>query len=138
MTLRSGRESATKTPLLVALVAATKGATSDRLKRLKKLSSCTTKVATKVSSGRLVFLSLPPEGKDDDQRPRPLGDQFLSGSSTSDDRARPSRMPVFVADILERLVERREKNGLGARLPHAHAQTSVNPTRVNNRRIAMN
>ena len=71
MTLRSGRESATKIPFLVALVAATKGATSDRLMALKRLWSRATKVATKVCSGRLVFLSLPLEGKDDDQGPEP-------------------------------------------------------------------
>ena len=71
MTLRSGRESATKTPLLVALVAATKGATSDRLKRLKKLWFCATKVTTKVHFGRLVSPSLPLEGRDHDQGPEP-------------------------------------------------------------------
>jgi hypothetical protein len=59
MTLESGRESATKTPLLVALVAATKGATTDQLKRLNKLWFRATKVAIRVLSGRLVFLSLP-------------------------------------------------------------------------------
>jgi len=67
MTLKSGRGSATKTPLLVALVAATKGATSDRLKRLKKLWFC----ATKVHFGRLVSPSLPLEGRDHDQGPEP-------------------------------------------------------------------
>lgn len=78
MTLESGRESATKTPLLVALVAATKGATSDRPKTLKKLWSRATTGATKVSSGRLVSPSLPLEGKDDDQRPRPLTIKFAN------------------------------------------------------------
>jgi hypothetical protein len=63
MTLRSGRESATKIPFLVALVAATKGATSDRLKALKKLWSRATMGATKVPSGRLVSPSLPLEGR---------------------------------------------------------------------------
>jgi hypothetical protein len=82
MTLNSGRGSATKTPMLVVLVVETKRATSDRLKRLKKRWFCATKVTTKVFTGRPVFLSLPLEGKDDDQRPRPLADQFVSGSST--------------------------------------------------------
>jgi hypothetical protein len=71
MTLRSGRESATKTPLLVARVAATKGATSDRPKTLKKLWSRPTTGATKVHSGRVVSPSLPLEGRDHDQGPEP-------------------------------------------------------------------
>ena len=62
MTLRSGRESATKTPLLVALVAATKGATSDRPKTLKKPWSRATTGATKVHSGRLVSPPFPWKG----------------------------------------------------------------------------
>jgi hypothetical protein len=71
MTLRSGRESATKTPLLVPAVAATRGATSDRPKTLKKLWSRATTGATKVHSGRLVSPSLPREGRDHDQGPEP-------------------------------------------------------------------
>jgi hypothetical protein len=119
MTLKSGRGSATKTPTLVVLVAETKGATSDRLKRLKKLWFCATKVTTKVSTGRLVFLSLPLEGKDDDRRPRPLADQFLLGSSTLAKHAWPSTMPALLADILERRFERREKDGSARALPRA-------------------
>jgi hypothetical protein len=75
MTLRSGRESATRMPFLVALVAATKGATSDRLKALKKLWSLATRGATKVPSGRLVSPSLPLEGRDHDQGPAPTIEQ---------------------------------------------------------------
>ena len=67
--------SAAETPLLVALVAATKGATSDRLKALKKLWSRATMGATKVPSGRLVSPSLPLEGRDHDQGPAPTIEQ---------------------------------------------------------------
>jgi hypothetical protein len=71
MMLKSGRGSSTKTPLLVVLVAETKGATSDRPKPLKKLWSRATTGATKVHSGRLVSPSLPLEGRDHDQGPEP-------------------------------------------------------------------
>lgn len=132
MTLKSGRGSATKTPTLVVLVAETKGATSDRLKRLKKLWFCATKVTTKVSTGRLVFLSLPLEGKDDDRRPRPLADQFLLGSSTLAKHAWPSTMPALSSGHSGAPLRAPRKGRLGPRAPPRRPHTSVDATRINN------
>ena len=111
MTLETGRESATKTPVLVALVAATKGAATDQLKALNKLWSNATKVATRVFFGRVVFLPLPLEGKDDDQRPGPLANQFLPESWTLGEYRWLSPMPEFLADTLEGLVDYRDTYG---------------------------